>query len=55
MDEDLKAKLESLSTALKNLSEFDGDASWYKDNSKGITELIKSAYELEDWYYVNKG
>lgn len=55
MDEELKTKLKKLSMALSNLSEFDGDASWYKDNSQAINQLTKAAYEVEDWYFENKG
>lgn len=41
--------LEMMRAALMNMDEPDDDASWFKDNSTNITELIQAAMDLDIW------
>ncbi len=47
---DLKPILDKLHSALEELGEPDGDASWYKDNSKSINDLIEAARQIDQTF-----
>lgn len=44
---DLEPILDKLHETLEELGEPDGDASWYKDNSRHINDLIETARQID--------